>query len=317
MSKFYNNIKFISNLKKIQQMELQVWKEDFNLPSLSPECIQVILFVKLSKAPVLIKPSKNPYFSFRNKYPIFKDGSIILTNVTDILNYLREKNHGIDFGLNAKNCSESYAFINMLNSKLKPIIEFVFWGDLKNYEELSSPWFIKHMPPPFNYIYPKQRRNYANNLLETLYPNIENQEVLQSYIKSMAVECFSILATRLGKKTYFFGNSPTSLDVFVYSYLALLVKIPFPSREISVLLSTWPELIEFVKRIDMNFFPKMYSNEINANVKITSECDQGETSGIKTKIFAFLACSVAMLGYAFSKNIINTEKIRNAFVTIN
>lgn len=254
--------------------------------------------------------------AFKGKYPIFKDKRVTLSNVTEIINYLRQRGYNADYGLTEKMRSESYAFSNMLALKLRPVLEYLFFVDRRNYEELFAPWFIRNMPAPFNYVYPRQSKTCANDLIESLYPEACNSDVIQAYITNIASECFSTLAVRLGKKDFFNGSAPSSLDAAVYSYLAPLAKIPFPTKDIPNLLQNFPELMEYVKRIDDCFFPGLPGrDEIYNRAEEISKTKKEEdlaAASFKTKLFAGLFVFAAMFGYAVSKNIISVSSLRSA-----
>ena len=66
----------------------------------------------------------------------------------------------------------------------------------------------------------------------------------------------SLLATKLGEKEYFFGQSPSSLDAVVFAHLAPLLKAPLPSAALQNHLKACTNLTRFVGRVLQRFFPK-------------------------------------------------------------
>lgn len=73
-------------------------------------------------------------------------------------------------------------------------------------------------------------------------------------IYSSAEKCLTALSIRLGESDFFFGSHPTSLDAVVYSYLAPLVKAPFPSNVLQNHAKACTNLLKFVNRITNRYF---------------------------------------------------------------
>ena len=74
---------------------------------------------------------------------------------------------------------------------------------------------------------------------------------------SDAEKCLTLLSNRLGDSKYFFGNQPTSLDAIVYSYLAPLLKTPFPNSTLQNHLKACTNLVTFVARISQKYYPNI------------------------------------------------------------
>lgn len=87
-------------------------------------------------------------------------------------------------------------------------------------------------------------------------------------IYSDAEKCLTLLSTRLGDSKYFFGNQPSSLDAIIYSYLAPLLKAPFPNPTLQNHLKACHNLVNFVIRISQKYFPS-----ISEGMHINEECE--------------------------------------------
>ncbi|KAI4458823.1 metaxin related [Holotrichia oblita] len=282
------------------KMELTIWEGDYGLPSICPDCIYMMLYTKIAKVPIDYKHHNNPYWDMGESFPIFKHGGIYTSNIQLIIGYLRIKRYGTEFGLSSKQCSQSYAFSSLAENSLRPILEYVWWVDHRNYEEFTRPWFIKAMPMPVNYLYPRCRRQKANALLASLFSEYENQDLLSSFMFNMAEKCFTTLKVRLGSADYFYGAAPTSLDAMIYAYLAPLMKLPFPSNEIPRLLNTYKELVDFIKRIDAEYYPDLKREAKYAIGEKKDDNNNADASplSIRAKLVALLFAVSAMLLYA-------------------
>lgn len=242
--------------------QLYVVDCDYGLVSFDVDCIQSIFLARLNKLPVKICIANNlRSCAFYNTPSLYYNGKVVVNGFDNIMSDLKRLDYNIDHKLTAKQCSEMLALTNLVSMKLKPVIDFLYWLDQRNCDEFVSLWYMKALPFPFNYSYIKRRKGEALNMLETLYPlDSNNLELVKGYMLTNATNCLSALSTRLGETDYFFDNSPTSLDVMVYAHLAPLVKLPFPSKDIPSVLASWPNLIEFVKRVDGKYFSDVASN---------------------------------------------------------
>ncbi|XP_030760931.1 metaxin-1 [Sitophilus oryzae] len=288
------------------KFQLFVYDGDFGLPSFDVECSKSILYTIIAQVPVqkkLLNSIKN--CAFYNG-PCFVHKNVKFNTFHEIVLYLKTLNYDLDKDLSPKQRSESFAITNLVDSKLKPVTEFVFYTDQRNYHEFTKVWYFKALPMPFNQIHASRIQRRAEDLIESLYPNDVNMEVVKDYINVVARECLSSLSTRLGTSMYFFGNTPTTLDVVVYSYISPLLKLPLPANSIPSLVSLWPNLCDFVKRIDNNYFsdlpkePKYIKNETQ------NKNSDDEISYVAISLLTFSAMSL-VVGFAISRGFISSN----------
>ncbi|RZC32815.1 Tom37 C and/or GST C 2 domain containing protein [Asbolus verrucosus] len=283
---------------------LNVIEGDYGLVSLDFACIQSILYAKLNKVPVEINVVNNVKSCALYSAPSLKCGNALIETFPSMMNYWKKTYESVDQELSAKENSETLALTNLVSMKLKPVLEFLYWVDQRNCEEFISCWFMKALPFPFNYSYMKRKKNDALQLIETLYPLDTDVEVIREFITKTATQCLSTLSTRLGKAKFFHGDNPTTLDVIVYAHIAPLVKLPFPSNDIPSLLAMWPNLTEFVKRIDAKYFADIKREVKYLNNEASNRQSDDEVSYMAVFILVLSATSL-VLGFAIKKGIIN------------
>lgn len=299
------------------QIQITVWEGDYGLMSIDSDCLQIILYVQVTGAPVNFKSGRNPTLSHDN-YPTLTCADIKLTNLNDIVCYLRQRYYNLDYYLSPKQCSESYALRNMIAQNMKTVMQYIWWVDPKNYEELTFAWYCQKMPVPFNRIYPHFCRKTAKYLIdETLGGPEDDPDVIKRYVCSTAAQMFTILSLRLGKDEYFYDDSPSSLDVTVYAFLAPIVYVPFPSNEIGELLNAWPSLTDFVKRINREFFPNCQPESKCVPPRIvTTRADDNNlkvsTGGI---LFAVMVVGLFVGGFVLSSNLNDIVKVHWMLLT--
>lgn len=285
---------------------LYVYDGDYGLPSMNVDCIKSLLYTSIAKVPVQIKTLSNIKLCIFYSAPCFIHKNVSFKSFNDIVLYLKTLNYNLDVNLSPKQRSEALAITNLVQSKLRAAVEYVFWVDQRNYEEFTRVWYSRALPLPFNIIHTNSFKENSITLMESLYPQTCNNEVIKDNLTSLATECLSSLSARLGTSNYFYGDTPTTLDVVVYSYIAPLFKLPFPSNSISSLVALWPNLVSFVNRIETKYLPEMpKESKYIKNEEITKTSDD-EVSYVAITILAVSAMTL-VFGFAVSKGIIQPK----------
>lgn len=289
-------------------MELVVWEGDYGLASIDNECLYVIVYCILTKAPVTIKQGRSSMLYYK-KYPLLISGNLKLRNVPDIIAYLRMHGHTLDYNISLKQCTDCYAFANILAKRFKEISYYLWWLDEINYDRLTYPWYVKAMPFPFNHLYPRYCRRMARRVLDTSVPHDNDKDTTTNYINSLAAETFSALAGRLGDSIFFYGDKPCCIDALVYAYLAPLVYVPFPSDGIVQLLRVWPSLVKYTDRVHKTFFPEShFSCKYVKSVHKTKLMDDEVADG--SVFLPLMVACLFLVGAAYSKGLLNIENFK-------
>lgn len=295
-----------TKILKRPTMILLVWEGDYGLASIDSECLHVMVYCMLTKAPVTIKQDRSSMLYYK-KYPLLISGNLKLRSVHDIISYLRLHGYTLDYNIGLKQCTDSHAFANILTKRFKEISYFVWWLDEINYNKLTYPWFVKAMPFPFNHLYPRYCKRMARRILDT---TTQEKDTTHKHIYSLAAETFTALSNRLGDSAFFYGDKPSSLDLLVYAYLAPLVYIPFPSADVVQLLKTWPTLVSYTDRMHKTFFPDSHYGckyvKSVPNAKLME--DDGDGSVFLPLVFACLF----LVGAAYSKGLLDVKSLKRS-----
>jgi metaxin len=287
---------------------LNVIDGDYGLVSLDVACIQAVLYATLNDVPVEINVQNSIKSCALYSAPSYKCGSVAIDKFEAMVGHWRKTHGDPDRGLSAKEASETLALVNLVTMKLKPVLEFLYWVDQRNSEEFINRWFMRALPFPFNYAYTKRRKNEALQLIETMYPLDTDMEVVKEFITKTATQCLSTLSTRLGKAKFFYGDAPMTVDVVVYAHIAPLVKLPFPSSDIPSLLSMWPNLSEFVKRVDSRYFPDVKREAKYLPSETATRQNDDEVSYMAIFILVVSATSL-VVGFAMKRGMIRFSSL--------
>lgn len=232
-------------------MELRCWGGGWGLPSVHTESLIVLAYSKFSGAQVTASPIDWTWKTLTATVPELMCGESSVTEPTQILNFLRKQRFNADYELTARQGADTLAYIALLEEKLRPALLHTFWVDAENYANVTRPWFASHSPFPLNFVVPIRQANIALSrilLTKGEYPLNKINEI-EAKLYSDAKECLNLLSYRLGSAIYFFGSSPTSLDAFVFGFLAPLYKAGLPSSPLQSHLRQLENLTQFCENI--------------------------------------------------------------------
>ena len=292
----------------LPQLKLYIWKGDYGLPSFCPECTFVMTYVKITNAPVVCEWESNPYRHGTATLPIIRQGELYIFTVNLMLGYLRSRRYEDETELSRRLSSHLHAFVQFVEYMLKPVIEYIYWVDEKNYNEVTRPWFTKIMMFPSNLLFTRVRRFKARHLLELRFGDLDSTEFLEVQVLVIADDCFTSLKGRLGGSDYFYGSSPTVLDALMYAYLSPILKVPFPNDRVTLLLKNYTELVDYVERMDRDYFPTLQYREKQSN-KSAEHKTTPLLGTVKVATFTCVVCAVIM--YCYKNDVVNLSKIHS------
>ncbi|NXJ70408.1 MTX1 protein, partial [Rostratula benghalensis] len=124
-----------------------------------------------------------------------------------------------------------------------------------------------------------------------------------------ARECLTLLSQRLGSQKFFFGDSPASLDAFVFSRLAPLLKAKLPNGKLQQHLKSLQNLCNYCTSILSLYFP-WDGGEMRPPVSPCADGCEVEEDPHKRRnqLLSMLVGLVAMLGYAFLSGIVSIQR---------
>ncbi|XP_029916581.1 metaxin-3 isoform X1 [Myripristis murdjan] len=217
-------------------------------------------------------------------------GESTVTEPTQILNFMRKQRFNADYELTARQGADTMAYIALLEEKLRPALLHTFWVDAENYANLTRPWFASRSPFPLNFLVPRRHANMALSriLLTKGEAPLHRITEVEGKIYSDAKECLNLLSYRLGTANYFFGNSPASLDAFVFGFVAPLHKAGLPSSPLQSHLRQLANLTRFCDNILSVYFssshpgpPPPVQETVDANLQKLTQLVNKESNLIE------------------------------------
>ncbi|XP_003975190.2 metaxin-3 isoform X1 [Takifugu rubripes] len=237
-------------------MELRCWGGGWGLPSVHAESLVVLAYAKFSGAKVTVSPIDWTWKTLTATVPELFCGEDTVQEATPILNFLRKQRFNADYELTAREGADTMAYIALIDEKLRPAMLHTFWVDAENYINVTRPWFASHSPFPLNFVVPCRHANaaFSRILLTKGEAPLQRITEVEAKIYSDAKECLNLLSYRLGSANYFFGKAPSSLDAFVFGFVAPLYKASLPSSTLQRHLQQLENITRFCDNILAVYF---------------------------------------------------------------
>ncbi|NWY56508.1 MTX1 protein, partial [Chionis minor] len=122
-----------------------------------------------------------------------------------------------------------------------------------------------------------------------------------------ARECLTLLSQRLGSQKFFFGDSPASLDAFVFSRLAPLLKAKLPNGKLQQHLKSLQNLCNYCTSILSLYFP-WDGGEMPPPASPRRLRAEEDPHKRRNQLLSVLVGLAAMLGYAFLSGIVSIQR---------
>ncbi|XP_043919661.1 metaxin-3 isoform X2 [Protopterus annectens] len=213
-------------------------------------------YIRFTGAPVKLNHVDNTWKTSTGFVPAMAFQEVIFTRPSGIINLLRKQKYNADYFLSAKEGADTLAYVALLEEKLYPALLYTFWVDSENYCNMTRPWFAARIPFPLNFYLPgKMARAALRRILLTRgAPPLYNLSEVEMQINKDAKECLNLLSYRLGMQQFFFGDIPTSLDAFVFGYIAPLYKACLHNSHLQLHLKQLHNLCKFCDSILSTYF---------------------------------------------------------------
>ncbi|XP_028416482.1 metaxin-1-like [Dendronephthya gigantea] len=292
------------------EANLLTWAGEWGIPSLDPTCLQVMAYSQFAVFPVKVTCCNNPYKSPTATLPVLQLTDDMFCGFDDIVDYLKENNFNTDEVLSDKQKMDTLGLCCYVEEMLRPALLYMTWLVDQNYTQFTRGFYAKQLKFPYNYIIPAKYFNHAKNFIAHKL-NIDEgdviSEVTEIKLQKRAEACFEVVNSMLGDQEFLFGDSPTTLDSKVFSYLHIMLRIPLPTNKLKSSILEHPNLQQYCDKIIRLYFPKV-APELRAPNELKSE----EENSRKNKINAVISVGFAVLSmvfYALSNGIVHVDEI--------
>ena len=228
---------------KLYQFE-RTWK----IPNLSPFCCKVETYLRFAGIEYEME-SALPTTAPKGKLPYIVDNNMTLADSRFIIFHLKSAYRDLDHELNATDLAISVALQRLIE-------EHLFWIALYSRWQYSDKNWQANKEAIFSAL-PRIIRDFGASLTRR---NIQRQIYGQGTGRHTPEEIFTLgnqdidaLAAFLGDKSYFLGDSPTSLDASAFGLLINIISCPIesPLKDHGL---TKRNLVAYVDRIMNEYF---------------------------------------------------------------
>eukprot|EP00892_Ulva_mutabilis_P010019 jgi/Ulvmu1/738/UM010_0111.1 len=229
---------------------LMKYPEAWGLPSLSPGCIQVEAYLRLSGISFAIDKLNTTGPSPTGCLPAVESSEGIgghnkdryddLACASAAISFLCKKKD-LDKELPASMAAESVAFCCLIDSRLSPAVRYSTWCEWNSVFQL--PEIVGDtLPWPLNYVIP-----YTQAV--TVTRQFRGRDVGQLYQEARCVIKALNHRAQASDGDYLLGKQPSALDAKAFGILSFIVAAPTAAPVLKDELSHSPALLAFLERV--------------------------------------------------------------------
>ncbi|XP_050688108.1 failed axon connections-like isoform X2 [Eriocheir sinensis] len=228
------------------------------LPSLSPYCLKVETWLRLAALRYENVDHKMKYKSKKGQLPFVEvNGEEIADSAIIIKELGTRYNTDLDGSLTAEQRNVAHATISMIENHFAWVVKW--WrcrcpGEWVRAAKLNLQQALNTRIPNavLNFAF-KLRYRQAAKKVRAHGIGVHKPEEIEEFGHNDLM----VLSDLLGDKPFFFGDSPTSLDVVAFANLA---QVAFMDKEVTYSLRDWmtencANLVEFCNRVKERAFP--------------------------------------------------------------
>jgi len=191
----------------------------------------------------------------KGKLPFIDDNGTIVADTSFILEYLKETyGDPLDGRLSAQEQAVGFAFWRMMGESFYWYLIQMRYRRDEDFALYDPFWeiFLSFVPPEKR---AEPVRAFRENILNEFFYSGRGRHSAED-VEHMARCEFDAVATQLGDKPYLMGDTPTSADAAVYSFLIHAMRVPFNSA-IKDYGNSIPTLVAYLDRIYTQYYPDL------------------------------------------------------------
>lgn len=227
---------------------LYQFSPQWNLPSSEPHCIVVQAYLRFVGVEYRTHNCNNPHMSPDGKLPFIKYQEDVVPKDKDIIEFLSKKEFHLDYPLTTLQQAQKEAFITLIEHKLYYATIYNWWMESANFSQVTKPLFANQLVFPLNWYLPHSMQKAVETKLKALDMTSGDE------LYKEATKALQSLSAFLGDNTFFFGDSPSSLDAIAFGHLSVILHAPMPSSQLYLAMQQYPNLVRFCSNILGTFF---------------------------------------------------------------
>ena len=232
-------------------IDLYQFTPAFGHANLSPACMKVEAFLRLSQLPFQIIEENNPAKGPKGKLPFIRDNGLLIGDSELIMDYLESKyDFSMDGHLDRVTQAHNNTYSRMLDEHLYWALVYSRWGDENNWPALKQQIFGAIVPPLNSLIAFLVRHNTKKQLHAQGMGRHNRDEIYD-----MANKDIQQLAMYLDGKQWFGGSYVCKLDITAVAYLSNIMLADLPSP-MARCIREHENLLAYIERAYPILFPE-------------------------------------------------------------
>jgi glutathione S-transferase len=233
-------------------IELYQYRPKFGVPNLSPFCLKLETWLKLSSLDYVVNYLDDPRSAPLGKLPYIKDGDFQLSDSTCIIEYLSQHYKvDLDSHLSPEQLAIAHSCQVMIEEHVYWVLVYHRWLG-EGWHELKTNVFSS-LPPVVRHIVPVLVQRQLKRDLHG--QGIGRHSIEQ--INKFAIQDLESLSIILGDKPYLMGDKISSVDASLYAILCELLQSTL-STPLQSIAEQYPNLVAYQLRVGCLYFPEYY-----------------------------------------------------------
>ncbi len=197
-------------------IDLYQFSPMFNVPNLSPYCMKIEGFLRITEIPFQIIEENDPRKGPKGKLPFIRDNGVVIGDSELIIDYLESKlEFDVDGHLSSQQKAVHHAFIRMLDEHLYWALVYSRWIEAHNWEVLKKHLFYE-IPPPISTFIARRVRKQVRNQLHQHGMGRHNRDDIYTKARKDLEQLSALLADH----KWFGGDYVSTLDLTAIAYLS-------------------------------------------------------------------------------------------------
>lgn len=234
-------------------IKLYSFGANFGVADPSPYVLKVDVYMRMADIEFTSIPDvKNLQKAPKGKLPFITDGNTTIADSQFIIGYLQEKfNVTLDAHLSAEQKSVAHLIGKSLDENLYWCLIYSRWIADDTWPQIKQAFFGS-MPFPLNKIVPiLARRDVISAAHKQGIGRHSAEEI--TIITRETLQALSIL---LGKKTYFFGENPSTFDATAFAFLSQLTLVSI-ENDFTKLAHEYSNLVAYCENIQVKYYSEL------------------------------------------------------------
>jgi len=222
----------------------------WDLPNLSPFCMKVENYLRMTGVPFKTKTVLDPGRAPKGKLPYIEDeaGDSVCDSQHIIEHLKRRRGDSLDESLSLEEHALGHAIRRLCEESLYFPTLYSRWIDPPGWSALRAEVFSK-LPPILRNVVPPIARRKVREQLQQQGIGRHNRE----QIYSLGRDDLDALSGLLGDKSYVLGDEPTSYDATLYAFLASNLRPP-THTPLKVHLVSKKNLVAYCERMHERYY---------------------------------------------------------------